>query len=114
MRVLMAQFKIKQDSLEQFEAAREKILSALSRERPNGVHYTWCRLPDGTSFMGWLELDEGVENPLPNMHTGKEFMENIRNWVAGPPIREELNVVGSYRSIRETSSSMSDETEVPQ
>jgi hypothetical protein len=47
VRVLMAQFKIKPDSLEQFEAAREKILSALSRERPSGVNYTWCRLPDG-------------------------------------------------------------------
>jgi hypothetical protein len=110
--VLMAQFKIKPDFLEQFEAAREKILSALSRERPSGVNYTWCRLPDGTSFMGWLELGEGVENPLPNMDAGKEFMENIRNWVAGPPIREELNVVGAYRSIRETSSSVSNETEV--
>jgi hypothetical protein len=43
VRVLMAQFKIKPDSLEQFEAAREKILSAPSRERPSGVNYTWCR-----------------------------------------------------------------------
>lgn len=112
MRVLMAQFKIKPDSLDQFETVREKILLALSRERPNGVHYTWCRLPDGVSFMGWLELDKGVENPLPNMDAGREFMENIRNGVTGPPIREELDVVGTYRSIRATSSSASDGTAV--
>jgi len=52
MRVLMAQFRITPDSLTQFETARNKILSALSREQPNGVHYTWCRLADGVSFMG--------------------------------------------------------------
>jgi hypothetical protein len=62
--------------------------------------------------MGWLELDEGVENPLPHMDAGKEFMENIRNWVAGPSIRQELDVVGAYRSVRETSSSVSNETQV--
>jgi hypothetical protein len=111
VRVLMAQFKIKPDSLAQFDAARETILSALSQERPNGVHYTWCRLVDGVSFMGWLELDKGIENPLPNMDAGKEFMENIRSWVAEPPIREELHVVGAYRSIREISSPVRNETE---
>jgi hypothetical protein len=112
MRVLMAQFKIKPDNLTQFEAARNKILSALSREQPNGVHYTWCRLADGVSFMGWLELDERIENPLSNMDAGKEFMENIRNWVAGSSVREELHVVGSYRSIRETPSLAFNETEL--
>ncbi|MGC2398660.1 MAG: hypothetical protein WA510_02695 [Acidobacteriaceae bacterium] len=101
MRVLMAQFKIKPECLEHFEAARERILAALSEERPNGVHYTWCRLSDGQSFTGWLELDPGVENPLPKMAAGQEFMSHIATWVAGPPIREELEVVGSYRSIRE-------------
>jgi hypothetical protein len=100
MRVLMAQFKIKPECLEHFETSREAILAALSEERPNGVHYTWCRL-SGQSFMGWLELDEGVENPLPRMAAGQEFMSHIATWSAGPPIREELEVVGSYRSIRE-------------
>src|SRR4051812_22251038 len=100
MRVLMAQFKIKPESLQQFEAAREKILAALSTEQPDGLHYTWCRLRDGRSFMGWLELDERVENPLPNMPAGQEFMAHISNWIAGPPIREELDVVGAYRPIR--------------
>ncbi|MGB9409547.1 MAG: hypothetical protein WCA89_18580 [Terracidiphilus sp.] len=99
MRVLMAQFKIKVEALEHFEAAREKILSALSRERPKGVRYTWCGLADGASFVGWLELDEGVENPLPGMEAGREFMERIKGWVVEPPIREELRVVGSYRSV---------------
>jgi hypothetical protein len=98
MRVLMAQFKIKEEVLQQFEAAREKILSALSHQRLKGVRYTWCALPDGTSFIGWLELDEGTENPLLNMEAGQEFMKNIQSWVAEPPMRQELRVIGYYPS----------------
>jgi hypothetical protein len=100
MRVLTAQFKIKKEALEHFKAAREKILSALARERPQqGIRYTWYVLPDEATFIGALELDEGVENPLPGMEAGREFMENIKGWVAEPPIREELRVVGSYRPV---------------
>ena len=45
MRVLMAQFKIKPESLQHFEAAREKILAALSTEQPDGVYYTSVPTP---------------------------------------------------------------------
>lgn len=98
MRVLMAQFKIKVEALQDFEAARDKILTALAHEQPKGVRYTWCAMPDGTSFVGWLELEEDAENPLPGMEAGKEFMKSIQGWVAGPPTREELSVIGSYPS----------------
>jgi small-conductance mechanosensitive channel len=51
------------------------------------------------TFLGLLELDEGVKNPLLDIPAGKEFLENIKNWVVEPPIREELSVVGSYQSV---------------
>lgn len=96
MRVLIAQFNIKPECLQDFETARAKILAALSHERPKGVRYIWCAIPNSTSFVGWLELDEGVDNPLPNMEAGKEFTRNIQSWVAAPPTRQELRLVGSY------------------
>lgn len=99
MRVMMAQFKVKAEALEDFEAAREKILAALSEQRPKGVRYTWCGLADGVSFIGWLELGDGVENPLLSMEAGREFMEKMKDWVAAPPTREELRVVGAYGEV---------------
>jgi hypothetical protein len=33
------------------------------------------------------------------MPADKEFLENIKNWVVEPPIREELPVVRSYESV---------------
>jgi hypothetical protein len=110
MRILTAQFKIKTEALEHFKAAREKILSALSRDRPQGICYIWYVLPDEATFIGALELDEGVENPLPGMEAGREFMENIKSWATEPPLREELRVVGAYPSVRQASPSMSRES----
>jgi hypothetical protein len=100
MRVLMAQFKIKEEALQDFNTARDQILCALANERPKGIRYTWCAMPDRISFIGWLELDEGIENPLPSMEAGKKFMKDMQKWVAAPPIREELTVVGAYPHTR--------------
>lgn len=99
MRVLIAQFNIKPESLRDFEAARDKILAELSHLSPKGVRYTWCAIPDSTSFIGWLELGEGIENPLPDMDAGREFMANIQTWAATPPTRQQLRFVGSYSAI---------------
>lgn len=98
MRVVMAQFTIKEESLQEFAAARDRILSQLRNEQPKGIRYTWCAMPDGRSFIGWLELDEGIENPLPGLEAGRAFMNRVQNWIAAASTREELQVVGSWRS----------------
>jgi hypothetical protein len=54
----------------------------------------------GETFLALLELEEGVDNPLPGIAAAEEFQENLRNWVVEPPIWEELEVGGWYRSIR--------------
>jgi hypothetical protein len=104
MSMLTARFKLKKESVADFEVTRDKILSELAQDQPKGIRYTWCKLSDGVTFLGLLELDEGVKNPLPDIPAGKEFLENIKNWVVEPPIREELSVVGSYESVDMTSS----------
>jgi hypothetical protein len=49
------------------------------------------------TYVAWLELEDGVDNPLPKLPTFREFQENIKNWLAEPPILEHLTVIGSYR-----------------
>jgi hypothetical protein len=99
MSMLTARFRLKKESVADFEATRDRILSELAREQPKGIRYTWCKASDGVTFLGLLELDEGVKNPLPDIPAGKEFLANIKSWVAEPPVREELSVVGSYASM---------------
>jgi hypothetical protein len=77
MRMLMARFQIKEDAIEAFTEARDKLLLALSQEKPKGIRYLW--------------------SALPSMEAGKEFLNNLLGWVASPPVREEWKVVGIYQ-----------------
>ena len=100
MRMITVRSKVKKESVAKVEAAIEKMLSAIQQERPKGMCFTSCKLPDGETFVNLLELEDGVENPLPGIAAAEDFRENRKSWVVEPPIREELEVVGSYRAIR--------------
>jgi hypothetical protein len=99
MRIITLRFRVKKESLAKVEGAVEKMLSAIKQERPEGIRFTSGKLPDGETFVSLLELEAGVDNPLPGIAAAEEFRENLKNWVVEMPIREELEVVGSYRSI---------------
>lgn len=47
-------------------------------------------------FVALLELEEGVENPLPSIPECREFRERLPSWVAEPPAPQELEVVAAY------------------
>lgn len=97
MNLQMARFKVKPESVVEFEAAATRIFEALQQTVPAGVRYISCRLSDGVTYQALLKLDDGVENPLPELPEGKAFLDNLRNWIAEPPIRDQLTVIGSYR-----------------
>jgi len=67
-------------------------LQSLDRRR-----YASSRLADGVTYVALLEIDDGVENPLPALSEFQELQENLKGWVAEPPTLEQLTVVGSYR-----------------
>jgi hypothetical protein len=99
MRVITLRSKVKRDSVANVEGALEKMISAIQQARPQGIRFTSCRLADGETFFALLEIEDGVNNPLPGIRAAEEFRENLERWVVEPPIREELEVVGGYRSI---------------
>ncbi|WP_201363508.1 hypothetical protein [Dictyobacter formicarum] len=97
MSILMIRSKVKAEHVTEVEAAARRVFAALQQAQPDGIRYSSCRLSDGVTYMALLELDEGVENPLPSLPEFREFQENLKNWMAEPPIPEQLTVVGSYR-----------------
>ena len=96
MNVLMVRAKVKAESVTEAEAAAEKMFAAIEQAQPEGVRYASCKLADGVTFVALLQLDEGVENPLPAIPEFREFQASLKDWVDGPPTPEELTVVGSY------------------
>ncbi len=97
----MARFKVKPDSVREFEEAAKRLFAALERKLPKGIHYALCRSSDSVTYVGLLELDDGVDNPLPALPEGKKFLESLQNWIIEPPIRDQLTGIGSYRSFED-------------
>jgi hypothetical protein len=99
MGLMMVRAKVKADNAAEVEAAAKTSFSALEDAQPQGVRYTSCRLPDGETFVALLELEEGMENPLPSIPAFVEFQEKLKGWLVEPPVPEQLTIVGSYRSF---------------
>lgn len=97
MTVLMLQYQVQDAHVTDVERGIREVMSAIAREQPAGVRYAMCRLPDGVTFVGLLELDDGVGNPLPGIAEASAFQQHLGTWVvAGPPVPQPLEVVGSY------------------
>ncbi len=97
MNVLMVHSKVKAAHVNELEAAVKRVFVALQHEQPKGIRYTSCRLSDGVTYLAVLELDDGVDNPLPALPEFRTFQENLKHWCAEPPIPEQVTVIGSYR-----------------
>jgi hypothetical protein len=96
MSVLMVRQKIKDDSVQEAEAAVRELFATLDRVRPEGLHYASTRVVDSSTFVILLELADGIEDPRPGVHGYPRFLEQLKGWVDGPPVIEHLDVVGSY------------------
>ena len=56
---------VKPECVAEVEAGVRKMFAAIEQAQPKGVRYSSSRLPDGVTFLAQLELQDGVENPLP-------------------------------------------------
>jgi hypothetical protein len=97
MSVMMIRAKVKDESVGDAEAAVKTMFSAIEQAEPQGVRYASGKLSDGATFVILLGLEEGIDNPLPTVPAFREFQENLKDWIAEPPVPEQLTVVGSYR-----------------
>jgi EmrB/QacA subfamily drug resistance transporter len=100
MKLVTIRTEVKSDHVEDVEREIGGFFAALQRERPDGIRYTSSRLPGGTTYLTVLELDDGVENPLPSLPEFRRFQAHIRDWAAGPPVAEQLDVVATYGAGR--------------
>jgi hypothetical protein len=96
MSVMMLRVDVKPESVADVEAAVTKMFAAVDAAQPKGVRYASCRVAGRDTFVILLQLDEGIENPLPAVPEFREFQQDIKHWIAAPPAPEQIDVVGSY------------------
>jgi hypothetical protein len=97
MSVQMVQAKIKRESVTDVQAAAKNMFAAVDAAQPEGIRYASCLLPDGETFVALLQVDDGVENPLPGFPEFREFLKGVEASRAEPPNVQPLTVIGSYR-----------------
>ena len=97
MSVHMVEAKIKRESVTDVQAATKKMFEVVDAAQPDGIRYASCLLPDGETFLAFLQVDDGVENPLPGFPEFREFLEGVEASGAEPAKVQPLTVVGSYR-----------------
>jgi hypothetical protein len=97
MSVQIVEAKIKAESVTDVQAAAKKMFAALNAAQPEGIRYAWYALPDGETFAALVQVDDGVENPLPGLPEFQELQEVVGGSLAEPPNSQPVTVVGSYR-----------------
>lgn len=94
----MVRFTTDPADLVEVETAIGELLAAVHQARPAGTRYAWFKLPGGATFLGLLELEDGVDNPLPGIAAARAFQSDLPHWAVGdPPAPQPLEVAGSYR-----------------
>jgi hypothetical protein len=77
MSVLTVRAKLKEEHVADAEAAVKRMFAAIERERLEGIRYASIKLEDGVTFLALLEVEEGVENPLPGLPEAQEFYDRL-------------------------------------
>ena len=96
MSVVMVRQKVKDGSLEEGMAAVRDLFATFDRVGLEGVRYASTQVADSSTFVILFELEEGIEDPRMAIPEYLRFLEQLKGWVDGPPVIEQLEVVGSY------------------
>jgi hypothetical protein len=96
MSVTMVRQKIKDGNVEEADAAVRDLFATFDRVGLDGVRYASTRVADSSTYVILFELDEGIEDPRLAIPEYRRFLERLKGWVDGPPVIEQLDVIGSY------------------
>ncbi|HEX4215888.1 MAG TPA: hypothetical protein VIA06_21420 [Candidatus Dormibacteraeota bacterium] len=97
MPVMMVRYEVPEEGVDEVSSATEAAFAALRSERPEGIRYA-CYHRRGTGeFLALLELEEGVENPLPAIDAARRLQATVARLALGDaPAPQPLRELGSY------------------
>lgn len=96
MSVLMVESKIQAERVADVQAELTKVFAAVKKAQPEGTRYASLLL-DGDTFIALLQLDDGVENPLPDLPEYRQMLELVEGSRAAPVKVQRWSVFDSYR-----------------
>jgi hypothetical protein len=98
MSKVMVRYKVKPECAQENERLVRAVYEELARTNPAGLRYATFRLDDGVSFVHVAsnETDDG-KSPLGEVTAFREFVKDVAERCAEPPVTGELHEIGSFR-----------------
>lgn len=94
----LVRYKTKPETASENQRLVEKVYEELTARDPGGVHYATLRLEDGVSFLHVFTTDsDDAANTLRGIAAFAEFLRDLPQRCAEPPMTQPVTVVGSYR-----------------
>ncbi|WP_326825991.1 hypothetical protein [Streptosporangium sp. NBC_01756] len=100
MPVLMIRYQVADEGVAELVDAIEAAFAAVEAQRPEGIRYAYLRQAGSTEFIALLDLDEGVENPLPGIEAARRLQATVAKWAVGTGATPQpFDVLGAYRIL---------------
>jgi hypothetical protein len=96
----MVRYTVKPDRVAENEQLVRAVYAELASVQPAGLRYATFKLPDGVSFVHLAVHEQ--DNPLQRIEAFARFQEGIRDRCDEQPVVTQLEEVGSYRLMEET------------
>lgn len=91
---VMVRYRVRPDRVEENVAYVEAVYAALADLRPDGFRYATYRQDDGVTFVHLASYQDPF--PLSGVAAFQEFQAGLIDRCDEPPVRVELDEVGSY------------------
>ncbi len=99
MSTVLIRANVKPAHISDVEEAVANVFAQLDAVKPAGVRYLSYRLPQEGSYLILLELQDGTENPLPQIAAFREFQTKLSAWLSEPSAPQPLVPIGEYRAF---------------
>ena len=95
MTQVMVRYTVKPQRVAENEELCRAVYAELDRDRPDGLRYATFRLEDGVSFVHVASIEGSAL--LSDVEAFRRFRSGLDERCEAPPVRTELNEVGSFR-----------------
>ena len=104
MKQVMVRYNVKPERVEENEELVRAVYEELRRTEPAGLRYATFKLDDGVTFVHLAVIEsENEDSPLSRVRAFREFKEHLDDRTDEGRLRTELDRVGSYRLLGDSS-----------
>jgi len=101
MRQVLVRYRVKPERVEENEELVRAVYEELRSTEPAGLRYATFKLEDGVSFIHLAIHESG--NALEKATAFQEFLKELGDRTDEAPVVTELDEVGSYRLVGDSS-----------